>query len=65
MLLMDRDMTGSEATFARRLRQLVEAKQTGSRSAMRGAVVEVAVAAAAWAAQIDLEGPELERRPRE
>jgi hypothetical protein len=60
-LLCGQGMTGSEASLSRRLAEMVEARRYGDRVALRAAVMEVSVAAAAYAVTLDLDGPSLRR----
>lgn len=52
--LLERGMTGSEETFALRLRELAEARRIGDRDLLRAAVMELTVSGAAWCVELDL-----------
>ena len=60
-LLLDRQMTGSEETLGLRLREMLLARRSGDAVALRAAVLEVSVSAAAYAVQLDLSEPSLRR----
>jgi hypothetical protein len=53
--LLDERYAGSRGLLARRVKGVMEAEHTGDAVLLRAAVMEVAVAAAAWAAALDLD----------
>ena len=56
-MIREMDMTGSRGYLGRRLRELVAAEKSGDPMALNAAVMEVAAAAGAWAADIQLREP--------
>lgn len=56
-MITEMDMTGSQAYFVRRLRELNEAVKSGDPMALNAAVMEIGAAAGAWASSIQLTEP--------
>lgn len=56
-MINEMDMTGSRGYLVRRLRELNAASDSGDPLALNAAVMEVAAAAGAWAADIQLTEP--------
>lgn len=58
VILLQTGATGSRALVGQRLASVLEADRAGDARALRGAVLELAVSAAAWAVDLDLRFPE-------
>lgn len=56
-LIVEGDIMGGRALVATRLQQLMRAEQSGDKATLRAAVIEGAVAHAAWAAALDYKAP--------
>lgn len=56
-LVVEGDVMGGPSMVAMRIRQAVEARRRGDREAERSAAMDVAAAAGAWVAALDMERP--------
>jgi hypothetical protein len=62
--VIDSQLTGSSDYLARRIKGVIAAQRSGSLHATRSALIEVAAAAASWAASLDIHHIEVEHRNR-